>query len=99
MVKYSEEFRQESHNGDKMDNVVEEDMDSRSTLNVLDLFCGCGGMSKGLEDAGLNVIAGIDIWDRAIESYKKNFKHLAVCGDLTKLSPYIFNSKYNKCFY
>ena len=26
------------------------------TYNVLDLFCGCGGMSKGLTDAGLNVI-------------------------------------------
>ena len=22
-------------------------------LNVVDLFCGCGGMSKGLTDAGL----------------------------------------------
>ena len=32
-------------------------------LNVLDLFCGCGGMSKGITDAGLNVVAGIDIWD------------------------------------
>ena len=38
------------------------------TLNVIDLFCGCGGMSKGLTDAGLNVIAGIDIWDKAVES-------------------------------
>ena len=41
------------------------------TFNVLDLFCGCGGMSKGLSDAGLNVIAGIDIWDKAIENYNK----------------------------
>ena len=41
-------------------------------LNVIDLFCGCGGMSKGLVDSGLNVIAGIDIWDRAIESYNKH---------------------------
>lgn len=22
-------------------------------LNVIDLFCGCGGMSKGLTDAGV----------------------------------------------
>ena len=40
-------------------------------LNVLDLVCGCGGMSKGLIDSGLNVIAGIDIWDKAINSYQK----------------------------
>lgn len=64
--------------------------------NVLDLFCGCGGMSKGLEDAGLNVIAGIDIWNQAINSYKKNFNHQGICEDLTKLSPEQFQQKYNQ---
>ena len=66
------------------------------TLNVIDLFCGCGGMSKGLTDAGLNIIVGIDIWDKAVESYNKNFKHKAYCEDLTKLSPEKFNELYNK---
>jgi DNA (cytosine-5)-methyltransferase 1 len=65
-------------------------------LNVIDLFCGCGGMSKGLTDAGLNVIAGIDIWDKAVESYNKNFEHRAYCEDLTKLPPEKFNLLYNK---
>lgn len=65
-------------------------------LNVIDLFCGCGGMTKGLEDAGLNIITGIDIWDKAIESYNKNFQHKAYCADLTKLSPDKFNELYNK---
>ena len=65
-------------------------------LNVIDLFCGCGGMSKGLSDAGLNVIAGIDIWDKAIENYNKNFDHKAYCEDLTKLPPEKFNELYNK---
>lgn len=36
-------------------------------MNVLDLFCGCGGFTKGLVDSGLNVVAGIDIWDKACE--------------------------------
>ena len=66
------------------------------SLNVIDLFCGCGGMSKGLTDAGLNIIAGIDIWDKAIENYNKNFEHKAYCEDLTKLSPEKFNELYNK---
>jgi DNA (cytosine-5)-methyltransferase 1 len=66
------------------------------TLNVLDLFCGCGGMSKGLSDAGLNIIAGIDVWDAAIKSYSQNFTHDAICADLTKLPPEEFESKYNK---
>jgi DNA (cytosine-5)-methyltransferase 1 len=65
-------------------------------LNVIDLFCGCGGMSKGLTDAGLNIIAGIDIWDRAVESYNKNFEHKAYCEDLTKLTPEKFDELYNK---
>ncbi len=29
-------------------------------LKVLDLFCGCGGLSHGLSESGLDVIAGID---------------------------------------
>ena len=63
--------------------------------NVLDLFCGCGGMSKGLEKAGLNIIAGIDIWDKAIASYKQNYEHQGICEDLTKLPPDQFQEKYN----
>jgi DNA (cytosine-5)-methyltransferase 1 len=65
-------------------------------LNVIDLFCGCGGMSKGLTDAGLNIIAGIDIWDKAVQNYNKNFEHKAYCEDLTQLSPEKFNELYNK---
>jgi DNA (cytosine-5)-methyltransferase 1 len=71
------------------------DVDTK-TLNVIDLFCGCGGMSKGLTDAGLNVIAGIDIWDKAVESYNKNYHHKAYCADLTQLPPEKFNELYNK---
>lgn len=69
---------------------------SPPSLNVIDLFCGCGGMSKGLTDAGLNVIAGIDIWDKAVESYNRNFQHKAYCEDLTQLSPEKCNELYIK---
>lgn len=68
---------------------------SINKLNVIDLFCGCGGMSKGLVDAGLNVIAAIDIWNKAVESYNKNFAHKAYCEDLTKLTPQLFDKLYN----
>lgn len=64
--------------------------------NVLDLFCGCGGMSQGLHDAGLKIVAGIDKWDKAIESYKNNFTHQAICADLTTLTPDKFEKDYNK---
>lgn len=68
----------------------------KPVLNVIDLFCGCGGMSKGLTDAGLNIIAGIDVWDKAVESYNKNSTHKAYCEDLTQLPPELFQEKYNK---
>ena len=34
---------------------------------AIDLFCGVGGLTKGLELAGINVIAGIDFEDIEIE--------------------------------
>jgi len=75
---------------------VVEPADATSALCVIDLFCGCGGMSKGLTDAGLNIIAGIDIWDKAVHSYNQNFDHRAYCEDLTQLPPEKFNELYNK---
>jgi len=65
-------------------------------MNVIDLFCGCGGMSKGLTDAGMNIIAGIDIWETAVKSYNQNFEHRAYCHDLTNLPPNEFDKLYNK---
>ena len=29
-------------------------------LRVLDLFCGCGGLSLGFKRAGFNIVGGID---------------------------------------
>ena len=33
-------------------------------MKVVDLFCGCGGLSLGFEKAGMNVVAGFDNWYR-----------------------------------
>jgi len=66
-----------------------------TSLKTLDLFCGCGGMSKGLLDAGLNIVAGIDKDESAVRSYKKNFQHLAIQAFLEKLPPDEFSHKYN----
>jgi DNA (cytosine-5)-methyltransferase 1 len=40
---------------------------------VIDLFCGCGGMSWGLKKSGFQIVAGIDNNRTALETYKKNF--------------------------
>lgn len=44
-------------------------------MNVLDLFCGCGGLSKGFELAGYNVILGIDNDNAALNTFEKNHKN------------------------
>lgn len=39
---------------------------------VIDLFCGVGGLTRGLKDAGLDVIAGFDIDDTCKYTYEHN---------------------------
>jgi DNA (cytosine-5)-methyltransferase 1 len=52
--------------------------------SIVDLFCGCGGLSKGFELAGYNVIAGLEIEKHAIETWAKNHSGTAILGDITK---------------
>ncbi|MGM9803122.1 MAG: DNA cytosine methyltransferase [Muribaculaceae bacterium] len=55
--------------------------------NILDLFCGCGGMSLGFEQAGFNVLLGIDIWQDALQTYRHNRKGAkTLCEDISALT-------------
>ena len=55
---------------------------------VLDLFCGCGGLSLGFEQAGYDVLAGIDVWKDALVTYQANHKYSkAIQADLMTLQP------------
>lgn len=56
---------------------------SLSEMTFVDLFCGAGGLSKGLEDAGLQGICGLDWFKEAGETYKRNFNHSFINGDIT----------------
>lgn len=50
----------------------------------MDLFCGCGGMSLGFQQAGYEIVGAFDLWEPALNCYNKNFKHKAAALDLSK---------------
>ena len=57
----------------------------------IDLFCGCGGFSLGLERAGLRCLAAIDFNKEAVAVFRTNFPLLGVDRvrqeDLTNFDP------------
>lgn len=62
-------------------------MTSKKTYNVLDLFCGCGGMSLGFEQAGFNILLGVDLWKDALKTYAFNHKQsMTLCADMSNLT-------------
>lgn len=60
---------------------------------VVDLFCGAGGLALGFKEAeykgyGFKVVAAVDVWKRACETYKANHPEVkVVCGDIR--DPYV----------
>ncbi len=56
---------------------------SNNNLNVIDLFCGCGGLSLGFQRAGYNILAGLDIDETALKTYSHNLKTLGLNIDLS----------------
>ncbi len=58
-----------------------------STFNVLDLFCGAGGLSYGFECAGYDILVGIDNDEKALETFELNHKGVkSICGDITQIT-------------
>lgn len=45
---------------------------------AIDLFCGCGGLSAGLRDAGFSVAGAIDVDRLASDTYKMNHRSTVV---------------------
>ena len=54
---------------------------------IIDLFCGCGGLSLGFEKAGFEIALAIDFWKDAIVTYNANrSEKVAVCDDIKNLT-------------
>ena len=52
-------------------------------MKTVDLFCGCGGMSLGFQNAGYDIKLSVDSWEKAIQVYSTNFNHPVEQIDLT----------------
>lgn len=50
-----------------------------------DLFSGCGGLSQGFVQAGLDLVVAVENWTEAREVYKQNFDHPVLDIDISNV--------------
>ena len=54
-------------------------------FNAIDLFCGAGGLSLGFQQAGFNIIVGVDNEQAALDTFEFNHKGaIGLNADLSK---------------
>ena len=64
---------------------------------AIDLFCGCGGMGLGLEQAGFEVVYANDISKDATSTYKSNLNANTVeCKDVARVNTHALQKKIGK---
>lgn len=59
----------------------------KKSNKIIDLFCGCGGLSLGFEMAGFDSTLAIDFWKDAIITYNHNRENkVGICEDIHNLT-------------
>ncbi len=65
------------------------------SYKVIDLFCGCGGLSYGFDIVGFDIVIGIDNWLDALKTFSQTHQNaIAHYGDLFTLKPNEIADKY-----
>ena len=63
----------------------------KNQINFVDLFCGAGGLSRGLEMAGFKCILATDNDKAAMSTFERNHPDAeAYLGDISDISDYKF---------
>jgi DNA (cytosine-5)-methyltransferase 1 len=60
----------------------------RRKPTAIDIFCGCGGTTQGVKDAGFRVLAGVELDGLAVKTFRANHKRVKVWHeDVSDLTP------------
>jgi DNA (cytosine-5)-methyltransferase 1 len=71
-------------------------MKRKPNIDVIDLFCGIGGLSYGLQQKGLKIIAGFDIDPTCKYAYEKNNNAKFYSQDIKEVEGTFVKSLYKK---
>ena len=65
-------------------------------FDFIDLFCGCGGLTQGFLQAGMNPVGSVEIVEIAANTHKLNFPNCKCYnGDIKDLNPIKYFGKKN----
>ncbi len=66
-----------------------------SPPRFLDLFCGIGGLSLGLQQAGLSPVGGVDVWGEALATFRRNHPGVKTLeADITRLTQALVEAEF-----
>lgn len=65
-------------------------------IEVVDLFCGIGGLSYGMKIAGLKILAGFDLDSTCKYAYETNTKGTFIHKDISQVTGEDITSKYTE---
>ncbi|HEX8101499.1 MAG TPA: DNA cytosine methyltransferase [Solirubrobacteraceae bacterium] len=60
--------------------------DPLASIHAIDLFCGVGGLSQGLRDAGIRVVAGVDVDEECEYPFTTNIEASFLPRDVSDLT-------------
>lgn len=69
--------------GQELIRIEENDFKVKKGLRVVSLFSGAGGLDLGFKMAGHNIVWANDLYEDAVETYRKNLGSHIVCKDIS----------------
>jgi DNA (cytosine-5)-methyltransferase 1 len=67
-----------------------------NNVTCIDLFCGAGGLTHGLQRQGLNVVAGVDIEETCRHPFEFNNSSIFIKKDVSRISGNLLKEFYER---